>query len=271
MEIIQLTNMTHAQTMGYLFKAASGQVLAVDGGHYGNDNELERLLRRVGGHADLWLITHPHTDHYGAVIDLFRRNTGITYGKMGASFLPDAWASDFDDGWELVTWNAFAATLGDTLFELKAGQRFQLGSMLVEILTGANPDLTDNPLNDQSCVIRVTEGDFSMILLGDLGWDGGKRLLETGIDLKATAVQMAHHGQRGVEEPVYRAIAPTYAFWPTPLWLWVNSHSRKLIPGSASFETPKNIAWMEALGAVNIVSFDHSILFDTETKEFGPY
>ncbi len=270
MKIIQLTNKTRSQTMGYVFRAASGQVLVVDGGHFGNDAELERLIQQAGGHVDLWLITHPHADHYGAVIELLQRDTQVTWERMGASFLPDAWAADFDDGWELIRWNAFAATLGDRLFEWKPGQRFSLGTMAVEVLTGTNPDLVDNPLNDQSCVLRITEGDFSIIMLGDLGWDGGKRLLETGIDLKATAVQMAHHGQRGVEEPVYRAIAPQYAFWPTPLWLWVNSHSRKLIPGSASFETPKNIAWMEALGAVNIVSFDRSVVFDTETREFGP-
>ena len=60
MQIIQLTNMTYKQTMGYVFRAKTGEVLVVDGGHQGNHRELERVLTRCGGHVDLWLLTHPH-------------------------------------------------------------------------------------------------------------------------------------------------------------------------------------------------------------------
>ena len=99
----------------------------------------------------------------------------------------------------------------------------------------------------------------------------GRLLLNKGYDLKATAVQMAHHGQNGVKESLYQAIAPKYAFWPTPLWLFVNSHTKQLIPDSATFQTPVVIEWMRKLKTVNIVSFDHTVMFDTETKIFGPY
>ena len=44
MQIIQLTNMTYKQTMGYVFRAKTGEVLIVDGGHQGNHRELERVL-----------------------------------------------------------------------------------------------------------------------------------------------------------------------------------------------------------------------------------
>lgn len=33
---------------------------------------------------------------------------------------------------------------------------------------------------------------------------------------------MAHHGQAGVTENVYRVINPKYCLWPTPDWLWGN-------------------------------------------------
>ncbi len=143
--------------------------------------------------------------------------------------------------------------------------------MTVDVLAGNNPDLKMNPINNQSCVFRVTEGDFSMIFLGDLGEEAGDRLLGKGYDLKADAVQMAHHGQNGVKESLYQAIGAKYAFWPTPLWLFLNSRTKQLIPNSATFKTPEVIEWMRKLNAVNIVTFDHTVLFDTETKLFGPY
>ena len=44
-----------------------------------------------------------------------------------------------------------------------------------------------------------------------------------------------------------------------------------LIPNSATYKTPEVIEWMRKLNSVNIVTFDHTVLFDTETKLFGPY
>lgn len=273
MKIIQQTNVTRKQSMGYVLQARTGEVLVIDGGHIGNYLELDRLIQSVGGHVDLWLITHPHIDHYASVIELLE--SGFTkYDRIGSTLLSDEWAKSLNEAGEtheLMQWNAYLPRLGDKLFELQAGQTFQLGSMKVEILTAANPELTFNPLNNQSCAIRVTEGDFRILFLGDMGVEAGRKLLASGHDLSADAVQMAHHGQEGVEESVYQAIAPTYAFWPTPLWLWVNSHSRLVIPDSASFETPKTIEWMRKLKTVNVVSFTHTTLFDTETKEIKPY
>ena len=273
MKIIQQTNITRKQSMGYVLQARTGEVLVIDGGHIGNYLELERLIHSVGGHVNLWLVTHPHIDHYASIMDLLELNS-VTYDRIGSTLLSDDWARSLEEPsetYELLKWNAYLPTLGEKLFELQAGQVFELGSMRVEILTAANPELTFNPLNNQSCAIRVTEDDFCIIFLGDMGVEAGRKLLASGYDLKADAVQMAHHGQEGVEEAVYQAIAPTYAFWPTPLWLWVNSRSRLLIPDSASFETPTTIEWMRKLKTVNVVSFTHTTMFDTATKEIKPY
>ena len=273
MKIIQQTNMNPTQMMGYTVVSRSGHVLVVDGGYTGNDGELKRVIRSVGGHVDLWLITHPHCDHYNAVIQVLSNPEEITYDRIGSSRLPNEWdppipGRELED---LLVWNNFSATLDERYFEVREGQRFQLGSMLVEVLSGPNPDLTENFGNDQSCVFRVSEDDFTMLFLGDLGVLGGRRLLEKGFDLKADGVQMAHHGQRGVEESVYKAICPTYAFWPTPDWLWNNGPYLGGPAGTGNFKTPEVISWMRALRTVNITSFDHTVVFDTATKKAEEY
>ena len=184
--------------------------------------------------------------------------------------LPDSWATGKRDEEDLLNWNGFERTL-DNVFKIEEGQVFQLGSMRVEVLSGANPDLLNEPFNNQSCVFRVSEEDFSLIILGDLGAEGGRRLLEKGYDLKADAVQMAHHGQNGVEEDVYQAIQPKWAFWPTPDWLWQNVPYIGGPPGAGPFKTQEVIKWMEKLGTENITCFDHTVMFDSKTKETVKY
>lgn len=274
MKIIQQTNMTRKQSMGYVILSKSGHVLVVDGGASGNEGELERIIKSVGGHVDLWLITHPHDDHHNAAIALLSSETDVTLDALGSSVLSNEWGDSIGnpvDAGELADWNAFVPSLKDKHFEIKEGQVFELGSMKIEVLAGANPDIHINPFNNQSCVFRITEDGFTMLILGDLGVQAGHRLLDKGYDLHADAVQMAHHGQQGVDEEFYQAVRPTYAFWPTPLWLWVNSRSKIIIPDSGPYKTPETIEWTRKLKTVNIVSFNHTMMFDTETKEITKY
>jgi len=273
MKIIQQTNMNPTQMMGYTVVSESGHVLVIDGGCTGNDGELKRIIRSVGGHVDLWLITHPHHDHYEAVIQVLSDPEEIEYDRIGSTWLPNEWDLPIpeEELRELRCWNDFAATLDDRYFEISEGMCFQLGSMRVEVLAGANPDLTQNFGNDQSCVFRVSENGFAVLFLGDLGVLGGRRLLEKGVDLSADAVQMAHHGQQGVEEEVYKAIAPAFAFWPTPDWLWQNGPYLGGPAGTGNFKTPEVIGWMEKLNTVNITSFEKTVVFDSVTKEIREY
>ncbi|MBO5212864.1 MAG: hypothetical protein J6B60_04910 [Clostridia bacterium] len=272
MKIIQQTNMTYKQSMGYVIQTKSGHVLAVDGGAIGNEDELERIIKSVGGHVDLWLITHPHDDHHDSVIALLSRNTDITVDRIGSSIISNEWGESLNnavDARELADWNEFVPSIKDKHFEIKEGQSFQLGSMRIDVLSDTNPDLLN--FNDQSRVFRLSEDGFTMLILGDLGSEAGRRLMAKGYDLRADAVQMAHHGQGGVDEAFYQAVNPKYCFWPTPLWLWVNSYAGVVIPDSARFKTPETIEWTRKLGVVNIVSFTHSTSFDSETKKIDKY
>ena len=113
---------------------------------------------------------------------------------------------------------------------------------------------------------NVFQEDFSLLILGDLAVEGGRRLLMKGYDLRADAVQMAHHGQSGVEKNVYQAISPKWAFWPTPDWLWQNVPYIGGPPGAGPFKTQEVAGWLKELGAENITSFEHTVMFDSKTK-----
>lgn len=264
MKIIQQTNMTPTQTMGYTIQAKSGEVLVIDGGYSGNGEELKRIVKSLDGHINLWLITHPHNDHHNAIMEVIKDPDGITYEKLGASQLPDSWAelAKTKDTQELLHWNQFAReNLDERYFNIEKGQVFQLGTMKIEVIAEANPEILTNPINNQSAVFRITEDDFTFLVLGDLGVEAGEKLLKSGEDVHADAVQMAHHGQQGVNEEFYKAVQPKYCFWSTPDWLWTNQD------GKGPFKTLETRGWMEKLNTVNITNFDHTVVFDSVTKE----
>lgn len=65
-----------AAGMGYLLRTENGHLIAVDGGH---PEDSEALLELLEANADgkpvvdFWIITHPHGDHYGALLEICRR------------------------------------------------------------------------------------------------------------------------------------------------------------------------------------------------------
>lgn len=62
-----------AAGMGYVFVTENHRLIVVDGGH-GADAEplLELLTQTAGGPptVELWIVTHPHGDHYGALREI---------------------------------------------------------------------------------------------------------------------------------------------------------------------------------------------------------
>ena len=80
-----------------------------------------------------------------------------------------------------------------------------------------------------------------------MGYVGGQFLLkEAGDRLKADIVQMAHHGQNGVDKKVYMAVAPRICLWPTPQWLWDNDNGDGY--DSGAWRTLETRQWIEELG-----------------------
>ncbi len=270
MLIYQLTNTTPVQMMGYVIKTDDGKVIVIDGGHYNQHEELYRVLSEVGKEVDLWILTHLHDDHFGAIIDLFKAHGDICakrfWRNRNDSILDNM---DKETRAGVMCWYEFEKEHDLPYYSPVIGDRIDVGEVEIEVLGIDNPELiSPNIINDQSMVIKISDGDFSFLILGDLGVYGGRKLLANrGENLGADAVQMAHHGQRGVDRDVYEAISPRYAFWPTPKWLWENyEYLGKGKPGDGPFKTPEVIEWMKGIGAENVTSFDKTVVFDTKNK-----
>ena len=101
--------------------------------------------------------------------------------------------------------------------DITKGQEIQLGDIRAVVMN--DPYLLDvTSVNNSSVVYKFYLNGVSILVLGDLGPEGGNLLMSeyTPADLKSDIVQMSHHGQYGVNRDVYAAINPQIALWPCP-------------------------------------------------------
>ncbi len=80
---------------------------------------------------------------------------------------------------------------------VRQGDIFKIDGALVEVLSpvgdGASMAMSDN---NQSLLLRVSFGQRSFLLTGDIEKAAEARLVEAGIDLRSDVLKVAHHGSR---------------------------------------------------------------------------
>ncbi len=245
----QIPSQTSTQINSYVLRTHGGQVVVMDGGMAGDAPYLRGFLGALGNHVSAWFVSHPHDDHVDALITILEKPAGIHIDALYASLPDESWMRKHDGGAlkTLQSLNDAVKKSGHTVLELSVGQKIEFDGATFEILAVRNPELTTNAVNNQSAVWRVAGGGKSILFLGDLGIEGGERLLASPYRsrLKADYVQMAHHGQAGVSEAFYKTVAPKYLLWPTPHWLWENNNGGGR--NSGPWKTLKVRAWMDKL------------------------
>lgn len=231
--IWQLAPQTHTQMMGYVIQS-DGSIIVMDGGTAGDADFLLHLLQRIGGprpRVDTWFITHPHSDHVGAFLSLMRsRPDALDVGRVCLHYPPRELLARGEPG-ALPCWDGYEAlrpALGDREHVLREGEVLSIGQTEWEILQVPDAVTVRNTSNNASVALRMRAEGLSVLFLGDLGVEGGERLLKRwGMQLKSDMVQMAHHGQSAVRMDVYEAIRPEVCLWCAPKWLWDNNQGNR--------------------------------------------
>ncbi len=246
----QLPSQTRSQMNSYVIRSAHGRLIVIDGGMTQDAGYLRGFLAAHGNHVHTWFITHQHLDHVDALTQILTSAGDLDIGHIHASLNTAAWvaaheASQLDSTVQL---NEALKATGRDVVDLELGQVLQIDGVRFEILGIRNPEITANAINNSSVVMRVGDEDRSVLFPADLGVEGGRKLLAGPYRerLQADCVQMAHHGQNGVEQDFYAAVGANVCIWPTPQWLWDNDNGGGA--GSGSWKTLEVRAWMDALG-----------------------
>ncbi|MGB5554802.1 MAG: MBL fold metallo-hydrolase [Flavobacteriaceae bacterium] len=237
--------------MSYILKTDDGNIIVVDGGGIKSAPVLESYLIQLGGQVDTWILTHPHLDHIGAIMEIIKSDK-VSIDRILHVPLEESWVGQYEPQTrELVAaYNQLLKTKAINTVSVNPGEVFELGAGVeMKALSGLNESIISNAVNNSSLVFSIRSLSKSVLFLGDLGSLGGKTLLEKTdpAQLKTTYVQMAHHGQAGVDREIYEAVKAEYALWPTPKWLWENRADGKAY-NSGNFKTFVVREWMEELG-----------------------
>lgn len=262
--LIQLHDNSPRQMMGYVL-VTKNQTVVIDGGLKEDAQNLIDNINKVGGgKVDVWFITHPHMDHAQAFMEIVQ-NTDMKIGKIYVTLNELDWYKQYETARIEEIERFFSIMendkIKDKVEEVHLNQVINIDNIKCEILGIKNPEITTNPINNSSMVIKMNINDKSLLFLGDTGIESGEKLLQNQRKkLKADIVQMAHHGQSGANKEVYEAIQPEICLWPTPEWLWNNNPGTGYDTGNwTTLETRK---WVEDLKVkTNYVEKDGDISF----------
>ena len=251
-ELWMLGSTTGAQNLSIVIKSPHGKLIVIDGGWEADATKLSELILQQGGKVDAWFITHPHEDHVGALCAILNDTSRkIKIDKIYCSLATPDWyrqVSPTGAGIADQLLNAFTKLpVGMVTNNIGRGTEINIDDVNIRVLNNRGV-YTYNGVNNSSMVYKIRVSGQQILILGDLAYDGGKDLIRTctAAELKSDIVQMAHHGQQGVDQDAYARIAPTTCLWPTPAWLWNNDNGGGV--GSGPWGTLTTRAWMDALG-----------------------
>lgn len=246
-----LANYDKRQMLSMVLQDKSGNLVVIDGGWDIDADHLTEVIEQKGGHVSAWFITHPHSDHVGALVQILN-NPGrkITIDNIYYNLADQSWYDKVEPSRSNLVNNfraAIATLPADRLHVVHKGDEIKIGQIKAKVLN--DPYLLDvTSVNNSSVAYKFFLNNVSILVLGDMGPEAGALLLEqtSKEDLKSDIVQMSHHGQYGVNKDVYSVISPKIALWPCPLWLWNNDGGSGI--GSGDWKTLETRQWMEELG-----------------------
>lgn len=267
----------------YVIKTKNDKLIVIDGGGNGsgtsNIGYLYGYLQQLSGkevpEIEAWILTHLHDDHVKEFIRIANDSSkeinikNVYFNLPSKAFMEKSekgkYAYLFDEvraGYDnLYGAGAFDAIGGKNIFE---GDSLTIDGVRLDVLLTVTDEETETNINDTSLIIQATIEGNTVMFLADAYIYEGRRLLEKyGDALKSDVVQMAHHGQAGVERNVYKVIDPDVCLWPTPVWVW-DDH-----PGI--YQTPEVRQWMREMGVkyhyVAGVDFTQKITFPLDYSQ----
>jgi putative metallo-beta-lactamase domain protein len=251
-EIMLVNGQTTSQMMSYVITAKTGEVIVVDGGLPEDADHLREIIKKKGNRVSAWFITHPHSDHVGAITKIINDGLGdMIIDGVYYNFLEDDWYirnEAYRSQMVLDCKAAFEKLNPDTRHsQVKRGDVISIGDIKVNVLNG--PYLFGvNSINNSSIAYRFDIAGTRVLFLGDMGPEAGEQLKNDvpAFELKSDIVQMAHHGQYGVNEDVYKIINPIVCMWNAPEWLWDNNNGSG--KGSGTYLTLQVREWMDKIG-----------------------
>jgi len=187
-----------------LIEAVGGKTMLFDGGPDAcgplEPPVIYRLHELNVDTIDILAFSHPHADHIGGLASVMRNFAVLKVLDPGMYF--SSWVyEDF--------LNSVMYTGCDYGF-LEEGMILPLSSNVSVRVESAGSDEADLNINESSALLRITCGDFSTLLTGDMEEESERTL--TPCTLPVTVLKVPHHGSlTSVFPPYLRRLSPQVA------------------------------------------------------------
>lgn len=194
---------------GILIQTPAGRQILIDGGASPQQlfNELGAVMPFWDRTLDFVALTNPDKDHMDAQAQTPMRLEIATALETAASQRnPDA-----------DRWRANLVAAGAAVQAQQHGGWIDLGDGVAlwvlwppaTLLQGTTEQFFDN---ENSLVMKVVYGDFSLLLTGDAGLPAEMGLLNGGAPVQATILKVGHHGSKGSSSTTFlNAVDPQVA------------------------------------------------------------
>jgi len=218
---------------GYIFRLDDGRFIVQDGGLIGSDR-VYAALKKLEPQKDIviaaWFISHPHPDHYPALME-FAKNHGHDkdikveriihnyahedmYNVVGGTAGDDNCSKDVVDFYNNL--NLYMSHV--PVIKAHTGQVISFGSTSIEVLYTVEDMVPGNieNVNATSFVFRATVAGQSVMMLADTYTTSANILCNMwGNYLKSDVVQIAHHGCWPATADLYHKIQGKLIIIPT--------------------------------------------------------
>jgi competence protein ComEC len=185
---LTVTFLDVGQADAILIRSPSGHNILVDGGPSG-----EAITAALGRHLAFWdrhlhlvVLTHPDQDHLAGLVTVLERydvDQVLAPTLTRDSPAIDAWEEAIADN-HIPETQAFA------------GEWVDLGGGATLSVLHPPPELLPADEDDNSVVLKVSQGDAAFLLTADIAAEGEGYLLGNHADLQAPVLKVAHHGSR---------------------------------------------------------------------------
>lgn len=165
-----------------LVRTANHALVYDTGPRYSQDSDagdrvVAQLLRAYGVSLDKLVLSHRDIDHVGGA-------PAVLAMQPKAELL-----SSIEDGHELQTLRRAN--------RCEAGQRWAWDGVTFEVLhSHADDYMSEEKSNAMSCVLRVTNGNQSALLAGDIESAQETQMVDAAVDLKSDLLLVPHHGSK---------------------------------------------------------------------------
>lgn len=188
-----------------LIHTPDGAAALIDAGEREYGPRVVNHLRRRGvKQLDLVVMTHPHSDHIGGmldVLDAFPVKRVLDSGFAHGSRTQERVLREIEV--RRIRYSLARAGMATTLGEQV---RLEILGPPEEMLDG-----TESDANNNSVVMRLVFGNTRMLLTGDVQMEGEAAIIASRQDIKSQVMKISHHGSSDSSSlEMIRSVGPEY-------------------------------------------------------------